>query len=97
MLFFYRWEQYRYIAYCIIGKGVTLTTARSIVFKILLNVASVHEGIQIFPVNDSRVRSNQGTMITKNDILEVVSDISGNTYIVPCFTILCDGYHTFAY
>lgn len=37
------------------------------------------------------------TMIAKKYILEIVSNISGNTYIVSGFAIFCDGNHAFAY
>ncbi len=60
---------------CIIGKCVSLSTTRSIVFKILLNVSSVHESIQIFAINNSRIGSNKRTMIAKEDIFEIICNI----------------------
>ena len=75
--------------YSRIRKIIPLPTSPCISRKVVRNVSSAQQPIEISSVKHPNMRRNQSTVISQNYILKVIGNISGVTNIVSRFAVFC--------
>ena len=72
-----------------IRKVIPLPTSTCISRKVIRNVLSAQQPIEIFSVKNSCVRRNQSTVISQDYIFKVISNISRVSNIISRLTVFC--------
>ncbi len=75
-----------------VRKIVSLTAPPRISRKVIGNVTSAQQPIEVLPVEFPGMGRDQGTMISQDDVFKIISDKGRAPYVVSCFAILrqCD-------
>ena len=84
-----RRERYRHCFYSRIRKVIPLPTSTCISRKVIRNVSSAQQPIEILSIKYPSVRRNQSTVISQDYIFKVISNICGVTNVVSCLAVLC--------
>ena len=80
-----------YLSYRRLGKIISLPAASGVPCEIVRHVSGAEQSVEILSVQFSNMRCNECAMITQDDIIKVICDICGVTYVVSSFAILCYG------
>ena len=84
-----RWEGDRHCFYSRIRKIIPLPTSTSISRKVIRNVLSAQQSIEILSIKYPGMRRNQSAVISQDYIFKVICNISWVSNIISCLAILC--------